>query len=208
MAAPAPECEIDDCAATVGEPGSDHLLEWLDEGADSPGERFVELRRRLVAYFDRRHRPAAEALADETFRRIRDGLELGAVLAAASPAHYCFAVAQQVLLEDVGLEGSSNRAGGARRSGDARTVSGVETDERSARHAHQSDVVDRFLDALPYAARQVVVEYYRDPRNTARDHRRRVAERMNMTPTALGLCASRLRDSVMTSANLANSRTR
>ena len=35
------------------------LLQWLDDGSDSRGERYLEMRRRLVAYFDRRNRPAA-----------------------------------------------------------------------------------------------------------------------------------------------------
>jgi len=29
------------------------LLAWLDEGTDSAGERYLEMRRRLVGYFDR-----------------------------------------------------------------------------------------------------------------------------------------------------------
>ena len=38
------------------------LLQWLDDGSDSRGERYLEMRRRLVAYFDRRNRPAADVL--------------------------------------------------------------------------------------------------------------------------------------------------
>jgi DNA-directed RNA polymerase specialized sigma24 family protein len=199
MATLTPEYEIDDCAATVAPLVSGRLIEWLDEGADSRGERFVEMRRRLVAYFDRRHCLAAEALADETFRRIRHGLELGAALPATSPAHYCFAVAKHVLLEDVGREKSPNRPGEAWPSVDARTVPGVESDERSARPANQCDVVGHFLDALPAAAQQVVVEYYRDTRSAESDHRCEIAERMGITPSELGLRASRFRDSVMAS---------
>ena len=42
------------------------LLEWLDEGTDSGGERFLEMRRRLVSYFDRKNCLEADDLADET----------------------------------------------------------------------------------------------------------------------------------------------
>jgi hypothetical protein len=28
------------------------FLNWLDEGTDSSGEKYLEMRRRLVAYFD------------------------------------------------------------------------------------------------------------------------------------------------------------
>src|SRR5262245_50899636 len=35
----------------------ERLLEWLDDGAESCGETYLEMRRRLVFYFDRRNRP-------------------------------------------------------------------------------------------------------------------------------------------------------
>ena len=58
------------------------LLEWLDEGLDSHGERYLEMRRRLVAYFDRRNRPDADELADETLSRIGRTLEQDTVTKA------------------------------------------------------------------------------------------------------------------------------
>jgi hypothetical protein len=39
------------------EPAFRRFLEWLDEGQDSNGERYLEMRRRLVRYFD--HKRAA-----------------------------------------------------------------------------------------------------------------------------------------------------
>ena len=46
-------------------PAFRRLLEWLDDGVDSDGQTYLEVRRRLVAYFGRRNRPRAEDLADE-----------------------------------------------------------------------------------------------------------------------------------------------
>jgi hypothetical protein len=51
---------------------SDRLLAWLDENTGSRGERYLEMRRRLVSYFDRRNRPAADELADETLNPAPD----------------------------------------------------------------------------------------------------------------------------------------
>jgi hypothetical protein len=76
------------------------LLAWLDDGVDSNGERYLEMRRRLVLYFDRRNRPAADELADETLNRIGRTLESG-IIATRPPARYCYVVAKFVLLEDV-----------------------------------------------------------------------------------------------------------
>src|SRR6476659_3672573 len=77
------------------------LLRWLDDGADSQGERYLEMRRRLVAYFDRRNRPAPDVLADETFDRVSRTLEESGRIKVTPPARYCYVVARFVLLEDI-----------------------------------------------------------------------------------------------------------
>jgi len=51
------------------------LLKWLDGGADSGGERYLEIRRRLVSYFDRRNCTSPDELADETLNRVARRLE-------------------------------------------------------------------------------------------------------------------------------------
>jgi hypothetical protein len=43
-----------------------HFLEWLDEGADSDGQKYLEIRRRLVSYFDRKNYPCSDEVADKT----------------------------------------------------------------------------------------------------------------------------------------------
>ena len=76
------------------------LLAWLDDGVDSGGETYIEMRRRLVAYFDRRNRPFADDLADQTFNRISKTLDQSGSIAVKPPARYCYVVARFVLLED------------------------------------------------------------------------------------------------------------
>src|SRR6185503_6379416 len=80
------------------------LLEWLDGGTDSHGETYLEMRRRLVAYFDRRNRAGADALADETFNRIGRTLETSGSIATTPQARYCYTIARFVLLEDLRRE--------------------------------------------------------------------------------------------------------
>jgi hypothetical protein len=52
-----------------------HFLKWLDGGVDSGGERYLEIRRRLVFYFDRRNCASLDELADETLNRVARRLE-------------------------------------------------------------------------------------------------------------------------------------
>ena len=72
------------------------LLQWLDDGVESNGERYLEIRRRLVDYFDRRNRPTAELLADETLDRVSRTLEDSGRIMVSPPARYCYVVARFV----------------------------------------------------------------------------------------------------------------
>src|SRR5215813_1194376 len=75
------------------------LLAWLDEGTDSRGERYLEIRRRLVLYFDRKNCLSPDELADETLNRVARRLEEETAIITDAPAHYCYIVARFVLLE-------------------------------------------------------------------------------------------------------------
>jgi len=75
------------------------FLNWLDEGVDSNGERYLEMRRRLGRYFDRRNCSSPGDLADETLNRVARKLEEKGEIVGATPAHYCYIVAKFVFLE-------------------------------------------------------------------------------------------------------------
>jgi DNA-directed RNA polymerase specialized sigma24 family protein len=169
------------------------LLRWLDDGSDSQGERYLEMRRRLVAYFDRRNRPAPDVLADETFDRVSRTLEESGRIKVTPPARYCYVVARFVLLEDI------------RRS--RRDVPFEET--RAAVHqaravlpgtdetAEQSlDCLGRCLATLKPEDRHLIVEYYRDAKRQRIERRRELARQLGITMNALGIRAWRLRASL------------
>src|SRR5215467_13271204 len=76
-----------------------HFLQWLDEGVDSGGERYLEMRRRLAVYFDRKNCRSPDELADETMNRVAQKLEEKGSITELSPAHYCYVTARFVFLE-------------------------------------------------------------------------------------------------------------
>ncbi|HYL99388.1 MAG TPA: hypothetical protein VEZ90_10575, partial [Blastocatellia bacterium] len=75
------------------------LFGWLDEGTDSGGNSYLEIRRRLVLYFDRKNCLSPDELADETLNRVARRLEEEGSIESDSPAHYCYIVARFVFLE-------------------------------------------------------------------------------------------------------------
>ena len=167
------------------------LLQWLDDGTDSRGERYLEMRRRLVAYFDRRNRPAPDILADETFDRVSRTLEETGSIQITPPARYCYVVARFVLLEDIRRGDRTVPYDDARPGRPAAPSTGAVAGLESASRA--LDCLRLCLASLAVPDRELIVEYYRDARRQKIDRRRALAEALGITANALSIRAFRLR---------------
>jgi DNA-directed RNA polymerase specialized sigma24 family protein len=172
------------------------LLEWLDDGVDSRGETYLEIRRRLVSYFDRRNRLTADELADETLNRIGKTLEKDGAIATTPPARYCYVVARFVLLEDIRREQRYVRGHGPRPA-DSRAwvrhgMTLTDPDDGLARE-QRLECLDRCLEAMDPEQRAFIVEYYRDVGQQRIARRRDMARRFGITMNALGIRACRIR---------------
>ena len=170
------------------------LLRWLDDGADSRGERYLEIRRRLVSYFDRRNRPAPDLLADETLDRISRTLEESGRIKVTPPARYCYVVARFVLLEDV-RRGARHVPFDETRAvvQHARSTGAAAAEEATRRSI---DCLSRCLANLKAPDRDLIVEYYRDTKRQRIDRRRELAMRLGITMNALSIRVWRLRASL------------
>jgi DNA-directed RNA polymerase specialized sigma24 family protein len=174
------------------------LLEWLDDGDDSRGETYLEMRRRLVSYFDRRNRRSADELADETLNRVGKTLEESGTIAITPPARYCYVVARFVLLEDFRRErlhvelDEANTADSATLPGLTRTA----PDESTAIREQRFECLERCLDKLKPEQRALAVDYYRDEQRQKIDRRRGIASQLGITMNALSIRASRIRSSL------------
>ena len=180
--------------ATVTPRGFQRLLDWLDDGVASHGARYLEIRRRLVGYFDRRDRPAADDLADETLTRIARTLEREAI-ATRPPARYCHVVARFVLLEDIRRERRTVVLDEPRLDAVSRATSADQRDdEAGATRERRLSCLDRCLASLKPDRRELIVEYYREARREGIDRRRSLAARLGITMNALSIRASRIRE--------------
>jgi DNA-directed RNA polymerase specialized sigma24 family protein len=172
------------------------LLEWLDEGTDSHGERYLEMRRRLVSYFDRRNRPSPDDLADETFNRIGRTLEESGVIAITPPARYCYVVARFVLLEDFRGERRHVPLDEGKAVASTLPVVRVSGREGSTIRDQRLECLDRCLNTLKPEQRDLAVEYYRHAKREKIERRRDMARRLGITLNALGIRAHRIRSAL------------
>jgi DNA-directed RNA polymerase specialized sigma24 family protein len=176
------------------------LLEWLDDGVDSHGDRYLEMQRRLVSYFDRRNRPNADELADETLNRISRTLEQTGAIATKPPARYCYVIARFVLLEDLRRSRKHIPLDEPRtiEASRARRTWVDESSDRLMLREDRLDCLDRCLEQLKPKQRDLVIEYYRDAHRQRIDRRRDLARRLGITMNALAIRACRIRDALLT----------
>lgn len=172
------------------------FLHWLDEGVDSDGERYLEIRRRLVLYFDRRNCLTADDLADETLSRVAQKLQEKGKITDLAPAHYCYVIAKFVFLEHI------RRAEHGHASLEEISVPGRRSIPLPAQPPHDPtavaddrmlDCLDRCLKKLPRADSDLILNYYQGEQQEKIQRRRQIAERLGVSANALSIRACRIR---------------
>ena len=173
------------------------LLAWLDDGVESHGRSYLEIRRRLVAYFTRRNRPMPDELADETLNRIAKTLEEADRIALRPPTRYCYIIAKFVLLEDARRrEHRDLRFDQSAFSENQLTRSETkrhDSEEALAMQEQRLACLDRGLQQLKPEQRELILEYYRADGRNKIDGRREMATRLGISMNALAVRASRIR---------------
>lgn len=171
------------------------LLDWLDEGASSDGHKYLEMRRRLVAYFDRKNCPSPDELADETLNRVARRLEEEGAIESAAPPQYCYIVARFVFMEHLReTQKVGALANEMRRQprADARAASDA-VDERRLKE-QRLNCLEECLSKLEPLSREIITRYYVGQMRVKIDHRRALAEELGVTMNALSIRACRIRD--------------
>ena len=172
------------------------FLHWLDEGVDSDGEKYLELRRRLVLYFDRRNCLNADDLADETLSRVAQKLQEKGEITHLSPAHYCYVIAKFVFLEHIRRaehsHASLEETFALGRRGAALPAQ-QPPDAASAAGEQMLDCLDRCLKKLPPADGDLILDYYQGEQQEKIQRRRQIAVRLGVSANALSIRACRIR---------------
>ncbi|HET9834512.1 MAG TPA: hypothetical protein VFP91_22465 [Vicinamibacterales bacterium] len=168
----------------------DRLLVWLDDGVDSAGQGYLDMRRRLVRYFERKRCVDPDHLADDTLNRVMRRLQEEGTITAASPAQYCHIVAKFVLLEYV-RQGAQTHA---RQPLPADWVLAVQTSGQSDSSQSLHDCLERCLGELEPDEALLILEYYQGEQRAKIERRRRLAVEFDLSPNALSIRACRIRD--------------
>jgi DNA-directed RNA polymerase specialized sigma24 family protein len=162
------------------------LLGRLDPDRERAAERYEELRRILVGFFEWRGAPFPEEHTDDTFDRVARKLAEG--VAIENIGGYAYRVARLVFLETLKAPASRRAALEPQHGRPASDASEAADKER------RLACLDDCLRQLPADNRELIVRYYREGGRARIEERRRLAERMGLRVEALANRAQRLRD--------------
>lgn len=154
------------------------------------------MRRRLVAYFDRKNCASPDELADETLNRVAQRLEeLGSITGTAR-AQYCYVTAKFVFLEYLRSHtraGTSLEEMSPAEADSVLSTSAYQNDEADNKE-HLSDCLEQCLEKLAPSDRELILEYYRGEQRTKIENRRSLAATLRLSVNALTIRASRIRN--------------
>lgn len=172
------------------------LLQWLDEGTDSGGKKYLEMRRRLVSFFDRKNCLSPDELVDETLNRVARRLKEESAIAEAAPAQYAYIVARFVFLEYLRrTETRAVRLDNVSKLDAPSIEVAAASDSQVSREEKERllDCLERCLDRLEPANRDLIMHYYRGEQRAKIENRRALAQRSGLTINALSIRACRVR---------------
>ncbi|MBO0719658.1 MAG: hypothetical protein J2P41_02485 [Blastocatellia bacterium] len=169
------------------------LLEWFDEGIDSGGRKYLEMRFKLTKYFDRKHCLAPDELADETLNRVARRLTEEGSITDTTPPRYCYTLAKYVFLEHLREEGREQMKLGEMfayaRSGE--NPASIEDLEKKEARLNCLECCTQKLDA---DLRELIFQYYSGEQRVKIENRRAMAARIGISMNALSIRACRIRD--------------
>ena len=170
----------------------DQLLNWLDEGSNSNGQKYLEMRDRLVVYFDRKNCRAPDDLSDETLNRVGRRLEEEGITTSESPARYCYIVARFVFMESLRDAQKDNTLRQEIRP--LPSDNGFAFSEAAEKQERMLNCLEQCTAKLDSAQREIILQYYSGKERLKIERRRALAKSLGITLNALSIRAYRIRD--------------
>ena len=167
------------------------FLEWLDDGEASEGQRYLEMRDRLVSYFDRKNCINPDDLADETLNRVARRLEEEGEIQTDTPAKYCYTVARFVFLEH--LRGRDTKNVQLDELGTGGLASPDISNEAEVKE-QMLRCLEKCTNSLDGQSRDVILRYYLGDQREKIDNRGALAKSLGITANALAIRACRIRN--------------
>jgi DNA-directed RNA polymerase specialized sigma24 family protein len=164
------------------------LLDWLDHDRERAGQRYEQIRLRLMKIFTCRGCTMAEELADETINRVAEKTQQIAETYVGDPAAYFQGVAENIYREY------------RRKTLAHETALPVDLEERKEPVQENAELqyrcLEQCMERLPAQNRELILSYYGSTDNPRHkiDSRKALSDRLGIGANALWIRAHRIRE--------------
>lgn len=163
----------------------DKLLARLDTDRERAGEKYEDLRSKLVTFFQWRGSTAPDEQADEVLNRLAQKIDQGTDIQQLQ--NYCYGIAQLVWLDC--LKKLDKERAALEQLAGLTAPTQLENDDAEL----QDECFNQCLQKLSAANRELIIEYYREEERARSDERRSLAGRLGLPLNALRVRACRVR---------------
>jgi RNA polymerase sigma factor (sigma-70 family) len=155
------------------------LLAWLDADPSRAGEKYEEIRRRLITIFLNRQCEEAEDLADETINRVAQRVGELKDSYVGDPARYFYGVSKKIFLE-------------YRRKRSRPLPAPPPVASRRELEPYMA-CLDECLEKLEPANRELILRYYQEQKQAKISSHKEMGERLRLKAGALRARTHRIR---------------
>ena len=174
---------------TLTKEAFERLLDSLDANRERAGEKYENVRRKLIEFFEARGSNSPADHADQTINRVARRLDEGEGVKDISA--YSYGVARLLLKET--LRGRGKEPLTLDLAPAPLIVTDDDEDERRHLEEARLKCFEVCLSNLPAASRVLIIEYYREEKGIKIEQRKRQADALNMSLNALRLRVCRIR---------------
>lgn len=173
-------------AWTLTQTAFDKLLAVLDANREHAGEKYEELRLRLVSFFEWRGSISPDEHADEVLNRVAQKIDEGTEIQHLQS--YCYGIARLLLLDSLKDQEKKQAM-----------LVGLSEPTQDAAEADDSDAelqykcFEECLQKLSAENRKLIIDYYQDEEHPKIDARKNLAESLGVPLNALRIRACRIR---------------
>ncbi len=163
----------------------DGLLRCLADNREDAGDKYLEIRRNLLRFFEWRGCPFPEDHADETVNRVARRISEGEEI--RNPQAYFIGVARLLVLEIMKVRARENQA---------LSEMGNPTSEPddSAVSEERIECLQQCLQSRSSDNRELILQYYQGEKGEKIANRKRLMARLGVPVSALRMRALRLRE--------------
>ena len=188
--------------ATVDTAAFHRLLNWIDNGVPSDGRSYLEMRKRLVVYFDRKNCLNADELADETLSRVTRRFAEEGSIDCETPAKYCYIVARFVFLEHLRSQRAAEIPLEEVHSEPSRSaLTATDSSEEKETKELLLSCLEKCVGRLNPVERDIIIRYYYGRERAKIENRRELAQKLGISANALSIRACRIRDKLEVCVN-------